>query len=44
MATIGQMFRNLFIRIKTSHEGHQTPTLTAADTAERLQLLLSCGF
>ena len=44
MATIGQMFRALITRIKVSGGGEHAPALPAAVAAERLQLLLSCGF
>ena len=44
MATIHQMFRIFITRIYGSGDAEHAPILPSAVAAERLQLLLSCGF
>jgi hypothetical protein len=44
MATIGQTFRALINSIKAPGDGELAQALPPAVAAERLHLLLSCGF
>ena len=44
MATIGQVFRSVITEIRAFAEARHRPTLPTDVAAERLQLLLSCGF
>jgi len=44
MRAIGQMLRAFFTHVKAPGDGEQVPAVPAAVAADRLQLLLSCGF